>query len=162
MDAQGKAVANADVRLALAAGGRGDLRLAWDAPSASYRAKIDGALDIATQPLRIDIRADGRAHIGGIGRLDADAKLLAKAGAAADVKGNAGADAKLAVKAPEANAKAKLNKSTAAEARLNVAAPKVNVAAPKVNVAAPKVKAETNKGASASGSAKLGFSLGSK
>ncbi|HEY6555952.1 MAG TPA: hypothetical protein VI072_01710 [Polyangiaceae bacterium] len=160
-DAQGKAVANADVRLQLAADGRAETRLTWDAPSASYRAKLAAGLDLATQPLRIDIRADGRAHFGGIGRLDADAKLLAKAGAATDVKANAnanakaGADAKLTVKAPEANAKAALNKSAGAQAN-------VNLSAPKVNVTPPKVKAETKKSGSASGSAKLGFSLGSK
>jgi hypothetical protein len=158
-DAQGKAVANADVRLQLAADGRAETRLTWDAPSASYRAKLAAGLDLATQPLRIDIRADGRAHFGGIGRLDAGAKLLAKAGAATDVKANAnakaGADAKLAVKAPEANAKAALNKSAGAQAN-------VHLSAPKVNVTPPKVKAETKKSGSASGSAKLGFSLGSK
>jgi hypothetical protein len=155
MDASGAAHAAGDLDLGLRIGAdaAGLTRLTWDAPSASYKAKLAANLDLAAQPVRLELKAGGRSFIGAYGNLDAaaNAKLDAKAKAEAAVKG----DANLAVKAPQLKAKAGLDKQASAQASLKAAAPKVNVTAPKINTS-------VGKSGSASGSARAGFSFGTK
>jgi len=163
MDASGKAVADADVRLHLGGEGAAETQLKWDAPSASYQAKLDAALDMKAQPVRVAIDVGGRSRIGGMARFDANAALAAntataaKANANVNAKTNANANAKLKAEAPDVNAKASLKPAAAAQANLKASAPTVSVKAPQVKTQA---KSEANKAGSAS--AKVGFSIGTK
>jgi hypothetical protein len=132
-DASGKAHATGDLDLALKLGAGAFVKLAWDAPSLSYRAKFDA--DLAFEPIVVAVKAHGTAHVGASAKLGA--KLKAKLDVP-DVKANATA---------KANAKAK------------VTAPAVKVSAPKLNVSVDK---SASAGAGAGAKAKGGFSIGTK
>jgi hypothetical protein len=138
-DASGKAYAKADLDLSLKLGAGAFVKLVWDAPSLSYRAKFDADLSVA--PIVIALEAHGKPHVGASAKLGA--KLHAKL-AAPDVKAKAAAKAKAGA---DAKASAK-------------------VTAPSVKVSAPKVGVSVNKSASASAGtgakAGAGFSVGSK
>ena len=90
-DLSGAAVTQADLALSLRAGAGKLIKLAWDAPSHGYRAKVAGALNLDTAPITLGIRADGKAFVGGLipsVNIDAAAsgKLDSKAKASANVK----------------------------------------------------------------------------
>ena len=151
-DASAKAHAKGDLDLAVRLGSGAFVKLVWDAPSLSYRAKIEGDLDLDVQPIVVSLKAEGKAHVGA--SFKADAKLDAKANAKLDAK----ADAK--IKAPEVNAKAGLVSNTKAKASA-----KASAKAPEVKVSAPKVNVTKNASASSGGGkakASAGFSLGIK
>lgn len=163
MDASGKAHAKGDLDLKLRGGAGQILALTWHAPSASYRAKLDGKLDLNAAPLQLLLKADGKLAVGLVPSLaldakaGADAKLQAKAGA--DVKAKADLNAKA-----NAAAKAAADAKLAANAKLKAPEVKASakVAAPKVNVTPPKVNTSGAAKTGASGSAKAGFSFGTK
>ncbi len=161
-DAQGKAYAQGDLELALGIGADADLKLAWDPPSLSYRAKLKTDVDLSTEPIRVRLVAGGRAFAGAVAGLSADARLAANAdlGAAADVKTKA--DANLGATADaKVGAKAGAAGSARAGARVAVAPPRVDV-----RVQAPSVRARagTSSGAKAGSGARAsgraGFSIG--
>lgn len=133
-DASGAAHVKGDLELALRAGTGAFVKLVWDAPSLSYRAKLDAKLDLDVEPLVLSVKANGKAFVGAYAK--ADAKLDAKANV------HAKADAKA-----HANGKANVG------AKLNVKPPSVKVSPPKVDV-----KVDKKAGASAKG----GFSFGTK
>jgi hypothetical protein len=166
MDASGKAHAAGDLNLSLGLGAAAGTRLKWDPPSASYKANVAAGFNLAAHPVRVEIKVGGRSHVGAFGRLNAAAKAKADLNAKADVEGranaNANANANLAAKPPQVKAKADLNQGANAQAGVKAALPKVNVTAPKVNVTAPKVNTSATKSGAASGSARAGFSFGTK
>jgi hypothetical protein len=143
-DASGAAHAKGDLDLAVRLGSGAFVKLVWDAPSLSYRAKIEGAFDLRTQPIVASLKADGKVHVGA--SFHAKAKLDAKAEAKVD--------------APDVNAKAALasNAKAKAGAKANVQPPQVKVAAPKVTV--NKSASSSSGGGKAKASA--GFSIGVK
>jgi len=117
VDASGKAVAKADLELSLRAGAGAFVKLVWDAPSLSYRAKLGAKLDLDATPITLGLRADGKAFVAASipsVAVDAKAKLDTKANAKVklDTKANAGAKASAAVKAP----KVEVSKSASASA----------------------------------------------
>jgi hypothetical protein len=82
-DAAGNALAKGDLDLKLrVAGAASDLQLAWDAESESYRAALDGKLDVASLPLRLTLTAAGKVNIGAAMSL----KMIAEASASAHVE----------------------------------------------------------------------------
>ncbi len=140
-DASGAAAVKGDLDLALRLGTGAFVKLVWDAPSASYRAKLDAAVDLALQPITVSVKADGKAFIGAsLPSLAVDAKAKLAGDAKAGLGGKASLDAKANVKAPTVAATAK-------------------VEAPKI-----KVTTGTSGGAGTGGaaSAKAGFSFGTK
>ena len=157
-DASAKAHAKGDLDLQARLGTGAFVNLKWDAPSLSYRAKIEGDFDLDVQPIIVSLKVDGKAFVGA--SFKADAKLDAKANAKLDAK--AKADAKLEAKAPEVKAKAGLASNaktdTKASAKANVQAPKVSVSAPKVNV----TKSATSSSGGGKAKASAGFSIGVK
>jgi hypothetical protein len=173
-DAWGKAYAAADLGLELELGASGEqrLKLAFHAPSLSYRAAFSGSIDAA--PIRVRLVASGKAFVGaalslkalGKARLGGSLAAAADLGASADAELNAGVN----VKAPAVNAKLTAtgakNANASAGANVSLTAPKVSVTAPKVSVTAPKVsvtnKASTGTKAGGSAKASAGFSLGTK
>ena len=78
-DASAKAHAKGDLDLDVRLGTGAFVKLAWDAPSLSYRAKIEGDFDLEVQPIVVSLKAEGKAHVGAA--FKADAKLDAKANA---------------------------------------------------------------------------------
>jgi hypothetical protein len=140
-DASGKAYAKGDLEVAVKLGAGAFVKLAWDAPSLSYRAKIEGNLDLEAQPIVVSLKAQGRAHVGASFKAKANAKLDAKANAKVDL--------------PDVDAKAKAK----AIAKANVKAPSVKVSAPKVNVSK---SGSASAGTGAKGKASAGFSFGTK
>jgi hypothetical protein len=142
-DASGAAHAKGDLDLSIKLGAGAFVKLAWDAPSLSYRAKISGELDLATQPIVVSLEADGKAHVG--------ASFKAKG------KLDANAEAKLDVP----DVKGKVDLSSKAKAKAGV---KANVSAPKIKVSPPKVsvKKSVSTGSGAKGKASAGFSIGTK
>jgi hypothetical protein len=153
-DAHGKAHAQGDLELSLSIDGAPSLKLEWDAPSLSYRAKLAAGLDLSMKPIRVTLVAAGRAHVGAVAGLSADARLHAGASAKADLDAKANLDAKA-----KADVGAKAGAGAQAKASLAVPKPKIEVKAK-----APTVKAEasTKKSAGAKASGKAGFSLGTK
>jgi hypothetical protein len=129
-------------------GARADkrLKLTWDAPSASYRARLDAGVDLSAAPVRVAIHAGGRLHTGGC------AALSAKLGGNAKVAANANAS----LKAPNVKAKVDANKAVSASAKAKVAPPKVSV---KKSASATT---STNSKSGAKASAKAGISFGLK
>lgn len=140
-DASGRAHAKGDLEISVKLGAGAFVKLAWDAPSLSYRAKIEGDLDLDAQPIVVSLKAEGKAHAGA--SFKAKAKLDAKANAKAELE------------APEVDAKAKAK----ASAKANVKAPSVKVSAPKVSV---KKSGSASAGSGAKGKASAGFSFGTK
>jgi hypothetical protein len=169
-DARAEAKGDLDVKLLAGADAKQELALQWHAPSACYRAKLDGKLDLRTTPVRVHLVRAGRLHAGAAlslnavanTRLDADAKLAANADLGAKVP-DVKADAKLkgAGKANlDAAADARAKAKTEANAKANAAAKvdaKASVPAPKVNV---KKSVNAEAGSDAKGSAKAGFKAG--
>ena len=180
LDANGKAVADANLDLKLHASTQGGpgLALVWDANSASYRADV-GA-DLSAEPLFVTLAHGGKRFVAGLASPRAAMDLSAKRAASLDATASAKVGAKAEVKAPALGAKvdvaapkvsagalAKAGAATKAAAgatagaKLEVTAPKIQVQAPKVDVS---VKKSVTGGAKAGGSAKAsaGFSLGTK
>lgn len=173
-DAKGEADTKGDLDVKLFADAEGgkELALKWDAPSACYRAKLDGKLDLEATPIRIQLIRAGRLHAGAAlslkaannARLGADAKLAANADIGVDVP-DVKADAKLNAKAGlDAAALAKAKAKAQADAKAKAAAnAKANIKA-KANVPAPKVKVqksvEAKAGSDGKGTAKAGFKAG--
>jgi hypothetical protein len=171
LDSAGKAVTRIDLDLKLAVGASAgnELALKWDAPSLSYRAALDGTLDLSSQPLRLALTADGKLHVGATQSLRALAKaragaeldapdvtagLEAKAGAGGALKAAADAKAKAAL-AAKAAADAKAASLAKAKAQLKVPKPTLKVEAKK------SASAEASKGGVKAG-AKASFGFGSK
>lgn len=137
----GAAHAKGQLELALRVGAGAFVKLAWDAPSLSYRAKLDAGLDLDAEPLVVSVKAQGKVAVG--------AHVPSP-----KLRASAGGNAKLAAKAQaDAKAKAKANANANANAKASVGAPKVKVSAPKVSV---------SKSAGVGGKAKAGFSIGTK
>lgn len=163
LDASGKAHAAADLDLNLdvGAGAGTRLKLEWDAPSLSYVAKAKANVDLALEPIRISLVAQGKAFVGAVASLKAAAKANANLKAKADVDVDVDAKAKLGA---DANAKlvgdAKAKLDAGANAAKNASA-SVKVTPPKVNVTTSKT---ASAGAKAGGGAKAsaGFSIGVK
>src|SRR5690606_3789911 len=111
-----------DLDLNVKLGAGAFVKLTWDAPSLSYRAKVDAKLDLNVEPVIVSLAANGKAHVG------ASLQAKAKAKGKAELEGpNLQAKVDLAPKA-KADAKAK------AGAKGSVKAPSVKVSAPKVEV----------------------------
>jgi len=189
-DASGKASADAELGLKAMVGANADheLALAWHAPCACYRAKVDAGLRLGQSPIQLHLTQNGRAFMGGALSLqaahDVNLGMKAKLGASAelgaeapglDAKANldAGAKAKLDAAADakakaDADAKAKASAAAKAAADANAAAKaKLDVQVPKPTVNVTKsasASAGVNKQAEAKAGAKAGvgasFSLG--
>jgi hypothetical protein len=148
-DASGASVAKGDIDLAMRIGNGAFVKLTWDAPNLSYKADIDGKVDFAMAPIAVALKVDAKAFVGAsIPRVDvsADAKAVANVDAKAKVDANASAKAKA-----DANAK------------VNVKAPTVQANAAIKPVSVTKsASASGGTGAGAGGTAKAGFSLGTK
>jgi len=160
-DASGKAQLQGDADLSINIGGA-DVKFAWDAPSLSYRAKVDAKVDIHAVPIKVALNAKGRAHVAFVAGLDAKARADLKA--AANLKANA-----------KANVDAVAKLGADAKAKLEVKPPKIEVKAPSVNLnvqksasasagASTKASTSTQAKAGATGGAKAGggFSFGTK
>ena len=155
-DASAKAHAKGDLDLSVRLGTGAFVNLKWDAPSLSYRGKIEGDLDLDVQPIIVSLKAEGKAFVGASFKADAKLDANAKANAKLDAKANA------KIKAPEVKAKAGLTSNAKADAK---AGAKANVQAPKVNVQAPKVNVTKSASSSSGGGkakASAGFSIGVK
>ena len=119
-DASGAASARANLDLALRLGHGGFVKLAWDAPSASYRAKLTAKLSFDVEPITLALRADAKTFIGArLPDLKAVANIGANAKASATVDVKALARAKLAAKSDI--------KAPAASATASIQAPKISV-----------------------------------
>lgn len=151
-DASGAAAAKGDLDLAVRLGSGAFVNLAWDAPSASYRAKLDAKVSFDVEPITVAVKAGARAFVGA-SIPSPSVKLDAKAGANANVDAKAAADANAKV-----GAKADIKVPTPT-ANVTVKAPTANV-----NVQAPKVNVGTGGAAKtgASATAGAGFNLGTK
>jgi hypothetical protein len=180
LDVNGEADAKGDFDVKLFAGADGDTELAlkWYAPSACYRAKLEGKLDLDTTPLRVHLVRAGQLHAGAAlslkavsgARRGADAQLAANADVGAelpDVKAKAELKGKAGL-ATAANAKAKAQADARARADANAKAAanlkaKANVVPPKVDVKkSVKASASSDSKGSAKAGLKAGFSLGTK
>lgn len=155
-DTRGKAYAQGDLDLSLAVEGAPSVKFEWDAPSLSYRAKLDAGLDLSAKPLTLTVKACcGRFGVGGVAGLSADARLRAK--------GNVDANAKLGT---DTNARASGNATAASGAAAGAdAKAKASLTVPKPNVRAqaPSVTAKTStKSGGGQVSGKAGFSFGTK
>ncbi len=165
-DASGKAHAAGDLDLKLDIGANAGTALAlkWDAPSLSYKGKLDADLDLNVQPIRVSIAAGGKAFVGAVASLkaaaDVNAKLVASANLAADAK--ADVDAKL--KVPDVKAKVDANLTKAASVKVTPPKVDVNVSKSASLGATAGGGTKTSTGAKAGGGAKAsaGFSLGTK
>lgn len=186
LDASGKASADAELGLKVLAGAKADheLALAWHAPCACYRVKVDAGLRLDSSPIRLQLTQRGRlftgaalslqaAHdvnLGAKGKLGASAELGGKAPdldakATLDPNAKANLGAAAAVNA-NANANAKANASAKAAADANAAAKtKLDVQVPKPTVSVSK-SASASAGADKKGEVKAGvgasFSLGTR
>jgi len=147
-DASGKAQVQGDIDLNVNLGGGADVKFAWDAPSLSYRAKVAANVDIHAVPLKVSLKAKGKAHVAFVGALDAKARANLNAAANLNAKVNAKADA-------VAKAGADL------KAKLDVKPPKVEVRAPSVDLKVQK-SASASAGASTNTQAKAGATGGAK
>jgi hypothetical protein len=146
-DASGRAIATGDLDVTLDLGARADrhLKLTWNAPTASYRAKLDAGLDLSATPVRVAIRSGGKIHTGGC------ASLSTKLSGSAKLAANANA----ALKAPNVKAKIDANKAVAASAKAKVAAPAVTVK----KSASATTSGDGKTGAKASAKAGISFGL---
>jgi hypothetical protein len=162
-DASGKAHVAGDLALDLDIGGK-TFAFAWDAPTMSYKAKLDAGVDLDAKPVALKLTAGGKVALGAVASFKADARanldaaLYAKAKLEGDARAKVGAA--LDVKAPELSAQVSGAKTVGASAKARVEAP-----APTVKASASKsagVSAGTGTGAKASAGAKAGFSFGTK
>jgi hypothetical protein len=167
-DASGKALAAADVDLALDLGANlgTHVALEWDAPSLSYKANVGGKLDLSVEPIRVSLNAAGKAFVGAVASLKGAAAATLDAAAKVDTNvdarlgAKAGLNAKL--EAPKLDAKvaagADAGAKAAAAASAKLTPPKVNVSVNKSATAGASTGAKTGAGAKAS----AGFSFGTK
>lgn len=163
VDAAGKAHVAGDLKLKLDAGLRGDtaVDLKWDAPSLSYVGTAAASANLKLQPIRVSLNAAGKAFVGAVASLDAEAKADANAnlrakldtdvGAKVDTNGKVGAGARGKV-----DAAAKANLSKAASGSVKLTPPKVDVSAG----AKAETGAKAGAGAKAGGGAKAGIKVG--
>lgn len=163
VDAAGKAHVAGDLKLMLDAGLRGDtaVDLKWDAPSLSYVGTAAASANLKLQPIRVSLNAAGKAFVGAVASLDAEAKADANAnlrakldtdvGAKVDTNGKVGAGARGKV-----DAAAKANLSKAASGSVKLTPPKVDVSAG----AKAETGAKAGAGAKAGGGAKAGIKVG--
>jgi hypothetical protein len=148
-DASGKAAARADLSLELSAGVNGaeKIALTWDPPSASFKGKASANLKLETTPLQLSLKAGGRAFVGAVHSLKANAKLAARA--------DANAEANLAGAAKVSGPALKTAAHVSAEKQASAA----------VKLSPPKVEVKKSASASAGGGkakASAGFSFGTK
>ncbi len=164
MDASGKAHASGDLGVTLELAGMRNFDLKWDAPSASYQAKL--GVDLSQRPFKLLVESGGRAYVGGVARLKAlaAAELSAKGKVEADTAGQAQAKAaaglnieppSIKVTPPKLAADAKASVGTGSGAKADA---KADVKAPSINVTPPSVKAGA--AASAKAGTQGGFKLG--
>ena len=130
-DASGKAHAAGDLDLDVDVDAASKLDLKWDPPSASYKAKLEGGLELAAKPLVVRVAADGKAAFAAVQSFHASAKLAV----------NAKLDADAEVRAPTVAAKA----DAKAQGKASVG-----------GSAKGSAKVETKKSASSKGSVKIG------
>lgn len=119
-DASGQAHAKGDLDLELRVGDGAFVKLAWNAPSLSYQAKLTSALDFDVQPVVVAVRVGGKAFVGAYAR--ADAKLDASAKLRGKAEVGAGAKAKAGLKVPSVRVRppkvsVKVNKNAGASAK---------------------------------------------
>lgn len=162
-DASGKAHAAGNLDLALDLDGKA-LAFTWDAPTMSYKAKLDAGIELDAKPVVLKLTAAGKLAMGAVASFKADARanLDAAAYAKAKLEGDvrAKAAAALDVKAPEVSAKISGAKAASASAKANVQVPSPTVKASASKSASASAGAGT--GAKASAGAKAGFSFGTK
>lgn len=144
-DVNGKAHAAGDLDLDLAVDGATDLRLQWDAPSASYKAKIDGKLDFDAKPIVLKVAASGKVAVAAVQSFHASAKLA--------MKGKA--DVHADVRPPEVKAKADAGAKAGASAKAGG-----KVETKKSASASAKAGAKASGGIDIGGSAKGGIKIG--
>jgi hypothetical protein len=125
-DVSGKAHAAGDLDLDVDLDADTKLDLKWDPPSASYKAEIDGKLDLDAKPLVVRVAADGKIALAAVASFHASAKADADAALAAaadirppkiDVKAKAGGAAKAGGSA-KASAKVETKKSAKAKGKI--------------------------------------------
>ena len=162
MDASCKAHASGDLGVTLELVGMPKLDLKWDAPSASYQAKL--GVDLSQRPFKLRIESGGRAYVGAVAKLKASAvadlsakgKVEADTAALAQGKATAGVNIEppsVKVTPPKLNADAKASVGTGSGAKADA---KADVKAPSISVTPPSVKA------GAAASAKAGTKGGVK
>ena len=110
-DASGAAVGKGDLDLSLRIANGGFVKLAFDPPSASYRANVQGNLDAAA--MTVAVRTGTYAAVGALAP-DVKANAKAKVEAKAEAKG--AANAKVDIKPPTVNAQVKPPTGGAAKA----------------------------------------------
>jgi hypothetical protein len=160
-DASAKAHAAGNLDLALELGGK-SFAFTWDAPTMSYKAKLEAGLELDAKPVVLKLTAGGKLAVGAVASFKADARAnidaaaFAKAKLEGDVRAKAAAA--LDVKAPEVSAKISGAKAAGASAKANVQVP-----TPTVKASASKsASASAGSGTGAKASAKAGFSFGTK
>jgi hypothetical protein len=154
-DASAKAHAAGDLDLSLELDGGAKLDLEWDPPSASYKGKIEGKLDLEAKPLVVRVTANGKVVVAAVASFAASNELALKGklDASADVRppdvkadahagGKAGAAAKGSAKA-SGSAKA----GGSGDASIG-------------GKASAKIGGGAKAGAKAGGKAKAGFKIG--
>ena len=136
IDAAGKAHVGGDLNLKLDVGLQGAtaVDLKWDPPSLSYVGTAAANANLALQPLRVSLNAAGKAFVGAVASLDAEAKAHANANLKAkldtDVDAKVDANAKLGAGAKgKVDAAAKADVSKAASGSIKVTPPKIDVSA---------------------------------
>lgn len=154
-DASGKAHVDGNLDLKLDIGGK-PVVLVWDAASLSYKAKLDAGLDIDAKPVALRLAADGKVAVGAVQSFKADVNAAANLAANVDAKLGAAVN----VKAPDVSAQVEGLKNAAASAKASIKAPTLDVSFNKS--ASAGATAGTKTGTAAKGSAKAGFSLGTK
>jgi hypothetical protein len=89
-DISGRAHAKGDLELHLDAGAKLDLH--WDPPSASYKAKLEGGLELEGKPLVLRVAAQGKVAIAAVASFHASARVAIadEVAAHANVDGDAG------------------------------------------------------------------------
>jgi hypothetical protein len=163
LDAAGKAHVGGDLILKLDVGLRGGaaVDLKWDPPSLSYVGTAAADANLALQPIRLSLNAAGKAFVGAVASLDAEAKAHANANLKAkldsDLDAKVDANAKLGAGAKaKVDAAAKADLSKAATGSVKVTPPKVDVSAG----AKAGTGAKAGAGAKAGGGAKAGIKIG--
>jgi hypothetical protein len=151
------------LNLKLDAGLRGGaaVDLKWDPPSLSYVGTAAADANLALQPIRLSLNAAGKAFVGAVASLDAEAKAHANANLKAkldsDLDAKVDANAKLGAGAKaKVDAAAKADLSKAATGSVKVTPPKVDVSAG----AKAGTGAKAGAGAKAGGGAKAGIKIG--
>lgn len=76
-DVAGQAHAKGDLDLNVALDGGAKLDLKWDPPSASYKAEVEGDLDLEAKPIVVEVRAEGKTTIAAVASFHAAASVAA-------------------------------------------------------------------------------------